>query len=245
MRDSCSLLEAFLAFSGHYPIPDINSTDFFDGRRFVPKSGSDGVKVNGTFNVDFTLPVSIDRIVKISYSSLLADLGQASPTVMSDKDLLFEWADDSVAKLKAQMDKTNASVPEYSIVQFSDYQNAIAFWKNAVKQTGNFHPNKSTIYTQYQCEVPQLKSTGALIMALILTDLVFLRALWWIFNQSVTWWLQRSDPRAMFCEGCSRKPAKKTTKSSPVKPTWRTRKTRFRRLPRSNTHFRLREGKPP
>ena len=63
----------------------------------------------------------------------------------------------------------------------------------------------STIAAQYLCQVPQLKSATSLIISILVADLVFLQALWKIFNLAVSFWLERKQPEAKYCLGCEKR----------------------------------------
>lgn len=59
----------------------------------------------------------------------------------------------------------------------------------------------SVISTNYLCSVPQMKSFGNLFVSILLADLVFLNAIWFIFCLVVDRFFIRS-PSANHCEGC-------------------------------------------
>jgi hypothetical protein len=66
---------------------------------------------------------------------------------------------------------------------------------------GSLQITPSTLYSQYLCQIPVRKPWSELIVAIIVADLVFLRLLWTVFNILATWWVERRDRTAMFCEG--------------------------------------------
>ncbi|KAF4342813.1 hypothetical protein FBEOM_3221 [Fusarium beomiforme] len=62
----------------------------------------------------------------------------------------------------------------------------------------------ATIVSQYLCSVPQSKSPGIMLLAILLADLVFLQAAWTVFN-----WIagsMLSDTQTRNCQGCSTGP---------------------------------------
>lgn len=63
----------------------------------------------------------------------------------------------------------------------------------------------ATISKQYLCQIPKLKSTGSLIVSIVVADLVFLQAFWTIFTFTTTYFLTRRHPEAMSCATCTRK----------------------------------------
>jgi hypothetical protein len=50
--------------------------------------------------------------------------------------------------------------------------------------------------------VPKKRGTGSLIVSILIADLVFLSALWTIFNYSVQVYLSKHDPDMHKCYGC-------------------------------------------
>jgi hypothetical protein len=60
----------------------------------------------------------------------------------------------------------------------------------------------TTLYTQYLCSVPKRKGELALFFAVLLADLVFLKACWALFGWIATWWLGRNDLLMNYCDGC-------------------------------------------
>lgn len=66
---------------------------------------------------------------------------------------------------------------------------------------GPLEVTPSVISTNYLCSVPQMKSFGNLFISILLADLVFLNALWFIYCLVVDRFFVRS-PSANYCEGC-------------------------------------------
>lgn len=62
----------------------------------------------------------------------------------------------------------------------------------------------SVIYTQYFCQVPEMKSTDSLLVAILIADLVFPQALWKVLDWITMGLLEHSDPQTRFCEGSLR-----------------------------------------
>ncbi|KAI0528128.1 hypothetical protein F5B22DRAFT_583794 [Xylaria bambusicola] len=68
--------------------------------------------------------------------------------------------------------------------------------------TGPLETKNATIFTQYICSVPEQKSAGAMLLAILVADLVFLQATWVVLNwiaQAIT---KKQYPTAMACEYC-------------------------------------------
>ncbi|KAH8664874.1 hypothetical protein BGZ61DRAFT_462478 [Ilyonectria robusta] len=68
---------------------------------------------------------------------------------------------------------------------------------------GDLGCNNVTIVSQYLCQVPQKKSTGTMLLAIVLADLVFLQAAWKLLNLIAEGMLPKKDPLVNICEGCS------------------------------------------
>ncbi len=65
------------------------------------------------------------------------------------------------------------------------------------QRMGSLGTNNATIFTQYLCSVLEQKSTGTMLLAMVIADLVFLQAAWKILKLVADTILQRQDPAAM------------------------------------------------
>ena len=134
-----------------------------------------------------------DILAKSLYYSVMADLGQHYLNPLADPDLL-----------------------EYFTQNFSDFATAQSPWgENIVSNWGlanqsytaqntssyNLGINASTISTSYLCQIPQLKSSGTLVFAVLVADLVLLQGLWTLFKLVVDGCLL-NKPKMKSCEGC-------------------------------------------
>lgn len=137
----------------------------------------------------------IDRYGKSFYSLVLADLGQArGPNLLlsNSTDLLQVYTSgfaNFTTKLNAVMGPANVSYADAT----------------SRRDLGSLQITPSTLYSQYLCQIPVRKPWSELIVAIIVADLVFLRLLWMVFNILATWWAERRDRTAMFCEGDMRR----------------------------------------
>jgi hypothetical protein len=133
----------------------------------------------------------IDRYGKSFYSTVLADLGQArGPNLLlpSSTDLLQVYTSgfaNFTTKLNAVMGPEKVSYADAT----------------SRSDLGSLQITPSTLYSQYLCQIPVRKPWSELIVAIIVADLVFMRLLWTVFNIIATWWVERHDRTAMFCEG--------------------------------------------
>ncbi|EXK44702.1 hypothetical protein FOXG_03852 [Fusarium oxysporum f. sp. lycopersici 4287] len=71
-------------------------------------------------------------------------------------------------------------------------------------EMGPLESKDATIVSQYLCSVPQSKSPGIMLLAILLADLVFLQAAWVIYN-----WIagsMLSESQMQTCQGCVESP---------------------------------------
>ncbi|OHE99469.1 hypothetical protein CORC01_05269 [Colletotrichum orchidophilum] len=63
----------------------------------------------------------------------------------------------------------------------------------------------ATVVSQYLCSVPQQKSWGVMLFAILLADLVFLQAAWKILTWTADGLVSKANTEAMSCQGCQTK----------------------------------------
>ncbi|KAM7211020.1 hypothetical protein V8F06_013605 [Rhypophila decipiens] len=231
------LVPAIYQLTHNHSIADITSPEFLVGTKMTPAARGPSTAAGSTqqFN-DFDLtplnlpptkpslstgdlssspvPPIIDRIAKVFYSLLLADLGQPDDTVVTSRNILVDWTDELM-----ELNDEATGVPR-------DWT-YINYWKDATvdmalpsKDNGTASPagastiaggigsdwTRSTIYTQYTCQVPKQRVTGSVIIAVFISDLVLLQALWTVFTWGTMWWMQRGNSKkrdtVMYCQGC-------------------------------------------
>ena len=156
-------------------------------------SGIGGVTTNSTSvstlaSTDFSPNVWIaaDSLAKSFYSTIMTDLGQSD----TQSNIIL-----------------NATALQYFTSNFSDMQEATI---NAIPgpandsyellkdQTGPLNTSTSTITEKYLCQIPQRKSTGTLILSILVADLVFLQACWKLLDLCTSSWLTHKNPEGMF-----------------------------------------------
>lgn len=159
----------------------------------------------------------LDGLFKSIYSMFLTDLGQREATnILAHPRLIMQLQQHSPAvPISAGPAPVHVFENETTFFDwfgpmklFHDLGSTIA---NPLR--GTYHSDPRTIpivlpaviSTQYFCQTPQLKSTGSLLVAIIVADLVFLQVLWKALNFAVTFGLTRRHCDAQYCEGCSRK----------------------------------------
>ncbi|KAH8892852.1 hypothetical protein GQ53DRAFT_840656 [Thozetella sp. PMI_491] len=206
-REQPEMTPGIYTFTRNPLSSDVDSPDFFLGDRFTAAEGDrpdfflgynyTSDDSTGRFkdierlNVNFTLPTYLDRLTKVFYSSILADVGQPGSNLINDQDHLLSWANESMYELA-----------EVNQPAFAAFLGLVQPWVNRTTLT-SVETEPSTIYTQYQCQVPRMKPMGTLIMSVFLADLVFLQALWKLLQWVTVYHLQRKDPDAMNCARCA------------------------------------------
>jgi hypothetical protein len=157
----------------------------------------------------------VDAMFKTVYSLALTDLGQSTAdNILARPQLLMDFAKLALLELNTtNNDKFN----------YNWFDNETIFFDKVPSQIINtggmgdvpFSPSPAyfkppvvrpaVISQQYFCQVPQLKSTGSLLISIVVADLVFLQVLWKVFNIVVTLGMERHHPDSKHCEGCAKK----------------------------------------
>lgn len=141
--------------------------------------------------------IPADSLAKSFYSAILTDLGQvsASPNVLTDTETLQAFT-------------TNFSY----ILNYSQNANvrpgpALENYNTLGASTGPLGTTPSVIFDKYICQVPMLKSTGNIIVSVLIADLVFMQALWQLLKLATEYFFlnkKRMGSDVNYCEGCSR-----------------------------------------
>jgi hypothetical protein len=140
----------------------------------------------------------VDSFAKVFYTSILADLGQISNDNILANGALLEHFTSNITNMAGS---NGPDTVESKWLKAGPARHSYEEIKNI---TGPLQITDSVIYTQYLCLVPELRSTGSLLVAILIADLVFLQALWKVLNWITVGLLEHSDPQARFCEGCLR-----------------------------------------
>lgn len=130
-----------------------------------------------------------DSLAKSAYSTVLTDLGQiaAEPNLLTNADDLeyFSTNFSTIQRHKANADPG----PEVDM-----------YYGNAKNGTGPLGTTPSVISMGYICQVPRLKSTGNLLVSILVADLVLLQAAWRLFKLVTDTYLFRSRPELNQCK---------------------------------------------
>lgn len=129
-----------------------------------------------------------DILAKAAYSTVLTDLGQtaAVSNILTDSDLLTHFTSD------------------IGNLEMANYEGGPANASFAALEatTGPLGTTPSVIATTYICQVPRLKTRGDIIIAILVADLVLLRAVWQIYKLLTEVYLGKKRSTANHCEGC-------------------------------------------
>jgi len=142
----------------------------------------------------------IDGLAKAAASTTLADLGQNGPGI----DMLDDAAtlQSFTSRFKKDFWHKNDS---YVLIWENAKPGRAQDDYDALKDTtGPLGISPSVISAQYICSVPRRKSTGDLIISILVADLVFLQLSWTLFTMIIGWTALRRVPQTECCEGCSR-----------------------------------------
>jgi hypothetical protein len=182
-------------FDVSFQFTGLATTTFFFGRNsvkaFVEEPDTAGTRGPPIWR-------QADRLAKSMYSAVMTDLGQT--TLRSSSNIV---ANPNVVQIYSERFASLHSVghvtglPDQSILvlngTFDDLRASVG--------SGPLDITPSVISTNYLCSVPRMKSTGSIFIAILLADLVFLNAAWFLYCLIVGRFFVRS-PTANYCEGC-------------------------------------------
>lgn len=131
---------------------------------------------------DTGLGTAIDGFAKAFYSSILLDLGSASP--LTDER--------SITYLLSQRNASVLGVPTAK---------AVATFKD---EMAALNSTAAQLSLQYVCSVPKQKDRFTMVVSIMIADLVLLSAFWQCLNWVATKWLSAQNPDWNYCPGCKR-----------------------------------------
>lgn len=185
-------------------ITDIKSRQFFHIFPKVRKNShrSDiqhweglGTTSKGSFLVEDAVALNLtpkiwleaDNLSKAFLSTMWTDLGQVTtaPNILSDPELLKVFT-------------------QYSATPYRDEVLPSGDHISSTENDTLLGVRPSVLTTNYLCQVPRRKPWGTLIIAILVADLVLLRALWTVVTFVATYFAKRRDPLANTCETCAR-----------------------------------------
>lgn len=132
------------------------------------------------FNTVPNIWLPTDAMAKSMYSAVMTDLGQTTGPIILLNATALQFYTVNMTYLTTHI--ANA-IPGPAKESYSALAN----------QTGPLETSPSVILTKYFCQIPIRKSTGSLILSILIADLVFLQALWQIFNFIINQMLIRKN----------------------------------------------------
>ena len=149
---------------------------------------------NSTFNETKSLNNSVtkysDYLSRIFYFTILTDLGQTLP---ADENLLTNI--DLLSAYTSNFSKFNNAPTVFGLPQLP--------FNYANKSATGLGVNTSVIENNYLCQVPQMKSSGTLFMAVLVANFVLLQTIWTLFRLVVDIITSRTHPEMNYCTGCA------------------------------------------
>ena len=131
---------------------------------------------------DTGLARAVDGFAKAFYSSILLDLGSASP--LTDAN--------SITYLLSQRNVSVLGVKNTKAVDtFRD-------------EMAPLNSTAAQLSLQYVCSVPKQKDRFSMVVSIIIADLVLLSAFWQFLNWVTTKWLSARTQNWNYCPGCER-----------------------------------------
>lgn len=152
--------------------------------------------------------VFLNMMAISQYSSALTDLGQSQPSnIFASPQLTLDFANSTVSMMVKAMNRSTPLEWEGMLetrvpakAEEIPLNDITAFYKWAKK--GVPHVDPAVLSTEYLCQVAKLKSTGSLIISIVVADLVLLQTLWVAFDWAVSSFHHRGQPEARYCLGC-------------------------------------------
>lgn len=151
---------------------------------------------------------------KLIYSLTEVDLGNSNlPNLLLDVDSLkyiLSNPDDLNRQADGILNGTDlpygydlyAQIPPPGAAPLINRTNIKEAYELFSDKTGPLGTQNATIFSRYSCSVPKRKSTGAMILAILIADLVFLQAAWTLLVLASDQMVGSKDSSAMFCPGC-------------------------------------------
>ncbi|KAK4949764.1 hypothetical protein LTR10_011606 [Elasticomyces elasticus] len=182
--DFMSISEQITGYESYYTVA---------GGYFRGPMGSDITSIRELYVGGTVIGRAVDGFAKSFYSFILADLGQtSSPSVLADAEVLDQFWTACYNDVDAD--------PSNFVENGSLATNSFDTLKG---MTGSIGVLNATLNAQYLCQIPQRKDTASVLFAVIVADLVLLQAAWKIFTWITKFWLEKKDPEAKYCSGCT------------------------------------------
>lgn len=121
-----------------------------------------------------------DAIAKSLYSVALADLGQSTPSILTNTTALQHYTEDFslINNLIGVNTKAGPAKDSY---------------ENLKQTTGPLETSPAVFSAKYLCQVPRRKAMGSLLMTILLANLVLLQATWTLLSFFASLYVERVD----------------------------------------------------
>lgn len=175
----------------------INATTMY----LAPDYQDTGMSLEFIFDNPSRLHVwkSVDLLAKAMYSTVSADLGRLHAdqrsNLLTNKQAIIDAA--SIVAPAVWPGPTAYDVCYPGSCSTADIELLV--------QNSTYTPiplTQSVISTTYRCQLPKLKSTGEIMISILVADLVLLSAAWQFFTFGVGWLALDRVPKAHYCKGC-------------------------------------------
>ncbi|KAH7121657.1 heterokaryon incompatibility protein-domain-containing protein [Dactylonectria macrodidyma] len=211
LSDSTYLAHGVITYTRNQSEENIRSSEFFSmGKWFIT---SDGFIDSSADLLTNTIEEGLHH-VKLLHSLVSVDLGSCeSPNLLLDKESL-RYAISAPNDTNRQQGgllygaAEDMGAPQrFTSIPPPDEPTKLTLLNETYHDftpiMGDLGCTNATIVSQYLCSVPQRKSTGTMLTAIVLANLVFLQAAWKILNLIAEGLLPSKDPRVNVCQGCS------------------------------------------
>jgi hypothetical protein len=146
-------------------------------------------------------------ITKVFHSTILLDLGQDNPNILTDKKLLQVFSEPITNMLAQQAGNQTERNRKWGFgnnIIISREHPGLAQGpytpQNATNWALSFQP--SCIAVSYLCQIPRMKSTSSLVFSVFIADFVLLQVLWEVFVLIVDFFMYRRHADMGSCQGC-------------------------------------------
>jgi hypothetical protein len=142
-------------------------------------------------------------LTKVFHSTILTDLGQDNPNILSDQSLL-KYFSENITAIAAQQIRAEGSWGWGNNLKIWEYHPELAQGPYTSQNASSWRlgTEPSFMAVSYLCQVPRMKSTSSLIFSVLIANLVFLQVLWKVFVLVVDFFMYRRDSDMGSCQGC-------------------------------------------
>lgn len=153
--------------------------------------------------VNHTIWDTAETITKVLVSTLLADLGQTSPNILTDQELLALFSK-NIDTISTQQKGGSKMWGWGNNLKISETTLALTPYTAANATKYKLGIDISSISVTYLRQVPKMKSTGSLVFSVLIADFVLLQVLWKVFILIVDFVMYRQYPNMGACQGCEK-----------------------------------------